>query len=229
MGDAPPAKGGRTKIKENIFSKNAGLHLTKPKKTTYNRTYMGRRKSTAEIVSAAKTKAKCSLPSCEQDDHALKINDILPNGDASEKAFFERGFRLVRLSRKWNAFFPNGVVLSQRWDAIFPNGERLSQWWYATFPRSERLSRRWDSFIPNGEKISHCLDASITNGERLSRQRDAIFPNGERPSQWWDSTIPNVETRYERIFCRRGIWRRRSMRGLIYRKFGTAVEMARRP
>lgn len=139
---------------------------------------MGRRKATAETFSAAKTTAKHSLPSCEQDDHALKINDILPDGDASEKAFFEKGFRLARPSRKWDSIFPNGETLSQRWETFFPNGERLSRHWDAIFPHGEMLSQRWDSIFPNGKMLSRKWDAFIPRGETLSRKWDTFFPNG---------------------------------------------------
>lgn len=168
---------------------------------------MGRRKSTAEIVSAAKTKANFPLPSLEQDNHAHQSTDIFPSVYASEKTFFEKGRSEgnastawdsifpngERPSRQWDATFPNGTEVSHKWDSHFPSGEMLSQRWDATFPRGERLSQWWDAFFPSGETLSRHWDSPFPNGETLSRHWDATFPNGETLSHKWDSYFPNCE------------------------------------
>lgn len=181
--------------KKKYFRENAELRLTKSKKTTYNKAYMGRRKATAETFFAAKTTAKHSLPSIERKSRAHQSNDILTrrqNFPAAgythhelRDAFHAAGFTFSKaretfqvlgrgLSERCGTFMALGFVHSKSRYAFPVAGYDISERRDAFPPRGRTLHERRDILPAAGFFYSACRGTSQLSGRVYSERLNAL-------------------------------------------------------
>lgn len=181
--------------KRKYFRENAELRLTKSRKTAYNKSYMGRRKATAETVSAANTTAKHSLPSIERKSRAHQSNDILArphNLPAAgythhelRDAFHAAGFTFSKaretfpalgrdLSERCGTFMALGFVHSERRDDFPVAGYDISARRYAFPPLGRTIHERRDTFPAAGSFYSEWRGTFQPSGRVHSERRNAL-------------------------------------------------------